>query len=57
MELGVDQDLMDIIEHDYPNDCRRCCLDMFDSWLDRNPVASWEDVTVAIDSLSSFGTT
>ena len=51
--LNIDQHLMDIIEHDHPNDCESCCSKMFSEWLDGNPIASWEDIITAVDNLSS----
>ena len=49
-QLNIDQNLMDIIEHDHPNDCVRCCSKMFSKWLDMNPSASWEDIDAAMDA-------
>ena len=48
-ELGVGDHLMDIIEHDHPNDCETCCRKMLDEWLDCS--SSWDDVIVAVDTL------
>ena len=55
MELGVDHHVMNIIEHDYPNDCEACCSKMMCEWLDNNPTTSWEDLIVAIDNLLPYG--
>ena len=46
---------MDIIEHDHPNDCKRCCSKMFSRWLDINPTACWKDITTALDNLPFDG--
>ena len=54
-QLNIDQHLMDIIECDIPNDCRKCCLRMFHEWLGVRPVASWEDIIIAVDNLQSLG--
>ena len=54
-QLNIDQYLMDIIEHDIPNDCKGCCLRMFHEWLDVSHVASWEDIIIAVDYLQSLG--
>ena len=54
-QLNIDQHLMDIIEHDHPNDCESYCSKMFSEWLDNNPTASWEDIITAVDNLSSNG--
>lgn len=50
-QLDIDQHLMDIIEKDHPNDCKRCCIEMFSKWLDGNPISCWEDITTAVDNL------
>ena len=55
-QLNFDQHLMNIIEHDHPNDCEGCCSRMFSEWLDITPAASWEDIITAVDNLSSDGT-
>ena len=55
MELGVDHHVMNIIEHDQPNDCRKCCHDILDDWLNRNPAASWEALILAIVRLPTCG--
>ena len=54
-QLNIDQHLMDNIECDNPNDCKSCCLEMFRKWLDVKPIASWEDIVSAVDSLSPNG--
>ena len=54
-QFNIDQHLMDIIEHDHPNDCESCCSKMFTDWLDINPAASWEYIITAVDNLSSNG--
>ena len=54
-QLNIRQHLMDIIEHDHPNDCESCCSEMFSGWLDSNPAASWEDIITAEKNLSSNG--
>ena len=54
-QLNIDQHLMDIIEHDHPNDCEICCSKMFSKWLGSYPTASWEDIITAVDNLSSNG--
>ena len=52
-QLNIQQHLMDIIEHDHPNDCETCCSEMFSEWLDNNPAASWGGVITAVDKTSS----
>ena len=52
-ELNIQEHLMNIIEHDHPDDCETCCSKMFTEWLDNSPAACWEDVTTAVDNLLS----
>ena len=52
-KLNIQQHLMDIIEHNHPNDCETCCSEMLSEWLDNNPGACWEDIITAVDNLSS----
>ena len=54
-QLNIDQHLMDIIEHDNLNDCKRCCSKMFSEWLNSKPNTSWEDIITAVDNLSANG--
>ena len=54
-QLKVGDHLIRIIEHDHPNDCETCCSKMLTKWLDNTPTASWEDLTTAVNDLSSYG--
>ena len=54
-QLDVAQHLMNIIERDYPKDCKGCCIKLFSDWLDSNPSASWGDVITAVDGISTDG--
>ena len=51
VELGLDHGLTEIIEYNHPNDCETCCREMFTTWLDVCPDASWEMLINAIDKL------
>ena len=55
MELRIAHYMIDRIEHDHPNNCRRCCLVMLEDWLDSNSAATWEDLIVAVLRLSNCG--
>ena len=46
---------MNIIEKDRPNDCTKCCFEMFLKWLDKNPDVCWEDITTAVDTSLAAG--
>ena len=39
--LSIDENLLNIIEKDNPNDCENCCSKMLSNWLDQTPHASW----------------
>ena len=54
-QLKVALHLMDNMEHDYPNDCERCCSKMLVEWLNCNRAPCWEDLIAAVDSLASYG--
>ena len=54
-QLDIDKKLLDIIQHNHPNDCESCCSEMFSEWLNSNPAASWEDIITAVDNLSPDG--
>ena len=55
MQLNVDRYKMDVIEKEHPNYCKGCCIKMFSIWLDSNPAACWEDITIAMDNLLAAG--
>ena len=49
--LEINDDLLNIIEKDYPHDCERCCSKMLSEWLDLTPDASWKILYDAMDKL------
>jgi len=55
MRLGIDNHLMDIIQHDHPNDCESCSIQMLIEWININTTASWEEILCALEKLSSYG--
>jgi len=56
-ELKIDDYLMRIIERDNPNNCQRCCFELLEEWMNRNPEAFLEDLIVATNKLSLHGMT
>ena len=52
-QLNIDQNLLDILQHDYPNDCKECCSRMLDAWLQQNTHenTTWGILIDAIDRL------
>ena len=51
--LNIDQNSLDILQHDNPNDCKECCSRMLDDWLQENTKenTTWEILINAIDIL------
>lgn len=47
--LGVREDLLEIIAFNNERDCESCCSKMLIEWLDSNPNASWKILLNAID--------
>ena len=47
--LNIDEDLLNIIEEDNPNNCENCCSEVLSLWLDLNPNASWNILLDAVD--------
>ena len=47
--LNIDEDLLNIIDKDNPNNCENCCSKMLSSWLDLDPNASWSILLDAVD--------
>ena len=39
-----------IIRSDYPNNNKKCCLEMFKYWLQTDTCASWEQLLTALRS-------
>ena len=51
--LNIDQNSMDILQYNYPNDCKECCSRLLDAWLQENTQkdTTWEILIKAIDKL------
>ena len=47
-ELSLDQSDLNIIAANNPHDVERCCLDVFNLWLEKQPKASWEKLKRAL---------
>ena len=41
---------LEAIREDHPSNSRKCCLDMFQFWLDTDTTASWEQLIIALCS-------
>ena len=55
-QLNINQEYINIIQHDHGNDCEGCCSRMLEAWLDRNThdIATWEILINAIDQLPIY---
>ena len=51
--LNVDQNSMDILQHNYPNDCQECCSRMLADWLDQNTHenTTWRALIDSVDKV------
>ena len=51
--LNIDQNLISILQHNYGNDCVKCCIRMLEAWLEQSTYddATWEILICAIDNL------
>ena len=52
-QLNIDQNSLDILQHNYPNNCEECCSRMLADWLDQNTheKTTWEILIDAIHRL------
>ena len=52
-QLNIDQDSINVIQHDCGNNCIECCTKMLEAWLEQNTYdgATWEILMYAIDNL------
>ena len=48
-QLNIDDNSLDILKHNFLNDCKECCSRMLDAWLQEN--TTWEILINAIDKL------
>jgi len=46
--LYIPKGQLDILGEDYSRNVQRCCNEMFSTWLDSDPNATWEKVQEAI---------
>ena len=40
------------IEHDYPNNANKCCIKVFEKWLNQQPDASWDQLLTALNDIN-----
>ena len=51
--LNIDEDLINIIQHDHSKSCEECCTRMFEAWLEQKTLedVTWETLIKAINNL------
>ena len=51
--LKIDQNSINILEHNHGNDCVKCCTRMLEAWQEENIVenTTWEILICAINNL------
>ena len=54
LQLGLQKENIDAIEHDYPTDCRRCCNRMLSEWLQLDEKPTWQKVQKALKQIELF---
>ena len=50
LQLNITKARLDVIQTDYPRDCRRCCTEMLSEWLSQDARASWPTLIAALGS-------
>lgn len=50
-QLGLQEHVINNIEHNPPHDSENHCRNMFAKWLEMNVAASWADVISAVDNV------
>ena len=43
--------VLDVIKADHPNDVRACCNEMFVTWLELQPNATWSQLITALSNI------
>ena len=51
LELGESQNILDVIKRDH-HDVTSCCRKMLSQWLNKSPVATWNDLIKAFNELN-----
>ena len=51
-QLNLDDHVIRNIQHDYPNDCERCCRIMLKKWLEETAHPTWGTLINALDKVS-----
>ena len=44
--------ILNEIECDYPNNASRCCIKMFEKWLQQQPRPSWNQLLTALNDIN-----
>ena len=49
--LDIREDILKIIEKNYPQDCEECCSRMLSQWLELTPNATWGMLLEVVDKI------
>ena len=52
--LNIGENLLQMIEKDYPHNCEECCSQMLNNWLELTPDATWGILVEAVDKVQSM---
>ena len=52
--LNIGENLLQMIEKDYPHNCEECCSQMLNNWLELTPDATWGMLVEAVDKVQSM---
>ena len=55
-QLNMGEHVIRNIDHDYPNDCERCCRMMLHKWLEETAHPTWETLQIALDKVTDNAT-
>ena len=51
-QLNIDQNLINILQHNHNGDCEECCTRMLEAWLEQSKTdTTWKRLISAIDNL------
>ena len=51
LELVDSNNVLKVIEADYPGDVNACCRVMFEKWLEKSPKASWSQLVTSLNNI------
>ena len=52
--LNIGENILQMIEKDYPQNCEECCSQMLKDWLELTPDAIWGILLEAVDKVQNM---